>query len=130
MADLYPFKLDFDPILLPGETAHLIKSDAELDVEVRALIGLPEYQHDFGAVTGGTWTLNQNPNVVEMNTMEMAQLRVRVIDDIQLYLKNPGSVELWRGTRQRFYLRQTDGLPEHLTKFFFACSQFYVYEDE
>lgn len=131
MADLHIYQVaDFQPILLPGETVHLVTASGERDVVVKAVGALPEYVHDFGSVTGTTWTLNQSPNVLEMNTGELAQFRVRVLADIQLYLKNPASTEQWRGTNQKFFLPKYPEDDEVLRRFMFAASEFFVWKDE
>ena len=134
MADLYVFRAQFQPILLPGETAHIIKADGELDVECRAVGALPEYQKDFGSVTSGTWLLNQTDTNLEMNDLQLSHLRIRVQDDVQLYLKNPSSVEQWRTMRTKFYLPKFPTLEDPvsgiLAEFLWAASEFFVWEDE
>lgn len=128
MADLYPMKFDFEPLYLPGETVRLVKSDGEIDVEIKAVDGLPLYQADFGSQTATTWDLNNTDQNLRMNKFEFSQLRIRVLDDVQLYLSNPASVQRWRTSLTRFYLPQWPD-EDFLQRFFFAASQFYIWED-
>lgn len=129
MADLYPHKAEFEPLYLPGETVHLVKADGELDVEIKAIDAMPRYQANFGAVTAATWSLNNTDTNLRLNKMELAQFRIIVIDDIQLYLSNPASTQHWRSSLTRFFLPQFPDDDNFLQHFIFGASQFYIWED-
>ena len=90
------YNSDFEPILLVGETARLHKSDGDIDIEALAVNALPEYSNDFGAVAAASWLRDETTTATELDTRELAQFRLRVIDDVRLYLKNPQSTKYWR----------------------------------
>lgn len=125
----------FDPILLEGHTANLFGAElpAEgLPVRCVTLGAMPEYRKDFGALTAATWDTDNQDTNLEMGKYELCQLRMRVIDDIQLRLKNPGSVMQWRTMSTAFYLPQfpvVDGETFWKT-YLFRASEFYVFEDD
>lgn len=131
-ADLYTFKTNFEPILLPGETAHLITANTYLDVECVDVGALPEYYKDFGALTAATWDADNEDTNLEMNDWELGQFRVRIVDDIKMRFNNPGSVRQWRTKSGEFYLRQFPTVPEEqfLQEYLFKASEFFVYEDD
>ena len=125
----------FDPILLEGHTANLF--GAELPVEglpVRCVTlgALPEYMKDFGTLTAATWDTDNSDTNLEMGKYEMAQLRMRIVDDIQLKLKNPSPVAQWRTMSTQFYLPQFPiGDSETFLKhFLFRASEFFAFEDD
>lgn len=127
------FSKDFEPILLEGDTATLKGTglpEIGLNVRCIAVGGLPEYKADFGALTAATPDTDQTDVNLEMNTMELAQYRIRVVSEMRLQLKHPGSVQQWRTKNTQFYLPQypMDG-PSHLQEFLFSASEFLVFED-
>ena len=77
MANLYVYKTEFEPILLPGETAHLITATTTLDVECIAVGALPEGIKDFGSLTGGAWSRDQENTDLELPSKELSQFRMR-----------------------------------------------------
>ncbi len=117
---------------MPGETAKLVTANQTIDVECLAVGALPEYQKDFGALTAATWDTDNEDTNLEMQDWEIAQYRVRVVDDMKLRLNNPGSVRQWRTKGTDFYLRQFPTVPEEqfLQEFLFKASEFFVYEDD
>lgn len=130
--DGYTYKTAFEPVALPGESLHLIKTDQELDVEIVSVGAMPWYQHNFGAQTAATWSLNNEITALEMSSLELAQYRIIVLDDYQLYLKNPSGVEQWRTSRNRFFLPQfpTDPGTDWMQQFLFKMSEFFVWEND
>ena len=132
MADLYAYKTNFEPILLPGETARLITSAKTLDIECIAVGALPEYQKDFGALVAATWDTDNEDTNLEMGDKEFSQLRMRILDDMKLRFNNLGSVRQWRTAKTDFYLKQfptADG-ENFLKEYLFKASEFFVYEDD
>ena len=126
------FWTNFEPILHPRETAHLITANEELDVECVAVGALPEYQKDFGALTVATWDTDNEDTNLEMQTMELSQLRMRVLDDMKLRFNNLAPTRQWRTSKTDFYLKQfpqTAG-DDFLREFLFKASEFFIYEDD
>ena len=128
------FNTDFDPILLEDDTATLFGTglpEAGLSVRCIAAGALPEDWHDFGALVAGTWDTDQQDTNLEMNTMELAQYRLRVVTEMKLRLKHPGSVTQWRTKSRTFYLPQypSGEGDSHLAEFYWKASEFFVFED-
>jgi len=126
------FNQDFEPILLPGETARIITATKTLDVECVAVGALPEYSKDFGALTAATWDTSQEDTNLEMADNELAQLRMRLVEDVQLRFNNLAPTRQWRTSGTDFILRQfpQNDSDEFLKKFMFAASEFFVWEDD
>jgi len=132
MAELYIYKPSLEPIGLPGETFHLIRAAGEEDVEIAAVDALPEYIKDFGAIGAASWLRDQEDTNLELSGNEFGQFRMRVIDDVQLYIKNPSAVQKWRTSKANFYLPQYPSDPTDivLRNYYFVASEFFLYEDE
>ena len=124
------YNSDFEPILLVGETARLHKSDGDIDIEALAVNALPEYSNDFGAVAAASWLRDETTTATELDTRELAQFRLRVIDDVRLYLKNPQSTKYWRTRSVDFYLPQFPEDVAFLQNFYFVASEFLVWEKD
>ena len=126
------YEKDFLPILLEGQTATLFGTglpEQGLNVKCIAMGALPEYWKDFGALTAGSAIVDQTDSNLQMNTMEMAQLRMRVITDMQVKLKNSTSVRQWRTKNTTFYLPQFEGLPGKIQEWYWSASEFFIWED-
>jgi hypothetical protein len=126
---------DFEPLLIEGMTATLQgarQAPNGLNVECIAVNAMPEYLHDFGALTAATWSNDNEDTNLEMGKWELVQLRMRVLDDIQVKLKNPSSVSQWRTNRTAFYLPQfPTGVGEDFLKhWFWKASEIFIFEDE
>ena len=132
MGDQYQFKTSFEPILLPGETAHIITEKEAIDVKCVAVGALPEYQKDFGAVTAAAWLTDKEDTNLEMSTLGFSQLRMRILDDMKLRFKNLGSTTQWRTGKTEFYLRKfpTEPGQDFLKEFLFKASEFFIFEDD
>ena len=132
MANLYVFKSPFEPVFLPGETAQLITASQTLNVECVAVGALPEYLKDFGALTAATWDTDNEDTNLEMATMELAHLRMRVLDDMKLRFNNLGPTRQWRTSKADFYLKQfpQEEGQDFLKEFLFKASEFFVFEDD
>ena len=126
------FWTNFEPILQPREMAHLVTASQELDVECVAVGALPEYQKDFGALTAATWDTDNEDTNLEMNTLELSQLRMRVIDDMRLRFNNLSPTRQWRTSKTDFYLKQfpTEAGEDFLKEFLFKASEFFIYEND
>ena len=126
------FNPRFDPILLPGETATLITPSEHIDVQCIAVGALPEYLHDFGALTAATWDVDQEDANLEMTQNEFAQLRIRIVDDMKMELNNLGTTKQWRTAKTNFYLRQfpTSDDEGFLKEFLFKSSEFFIWQKD
>lgn len=128
------FNLNFDPVLLPNETATLFGTPFPADgqpVRCRAVGGLPEYIKDFGSLTAGSWSTDQEDTNLELLTNELGQYRMRVLADMQVKLKNPSAYQQWRTSKGEFVLRRFPTEPgmDFLAAFLFRVSEFYVWEE-
>jgi len=135
MPELFRYSNNFEPILLEGLTATIRGSGVKVDglnVKCTAITALPEYYKDFGALTAATWSNDNEDTNLEMGTMELAQYRMRIVDDIQLRLKNPSSVQQWRSLRANFHLPMFPQNVEDdwLKVFLWKASEFFVFEDD
>ena len=126
------FSGEFDPILLPRETAHIITANEEFDAECVAVGALPEYEKDFGALVAATWDTDNEDANLEMSNNELSQLRIRVIDDIKLRFNNLAPTRQWRTSKVDFYLRQfpQEEGEDFLKEYLFKASEFFVFEDD
>lgn len=127
------YNINFDPVLLPGETATLKGSEFPnegLPVICQAYLALPEYVKDFGALVAATWLDDQEDTNLELGLSEFSQMRIEVQDDIQVKIKNPPAVELWRSATTPFYLKQLPTEPgqDWLKQLLWRMSEFYIYE--
>lgn len=133
MPELYRYSDNFDPIFLEGFTAKIFGSGLPQDgknVRCVSVDAMPEYINDFGALTAGVWLTDQQDNNLEMNTYELSQLRIRVIDDVQVRLRNSPPVQRWRTLRTAFYLPQfPQGDDEFLKRWLWKASEFFVWEN-
>jgi hypothetical protein len=128
------FSTDFDPILLPNETATLFGAAFPTEgqpVKSRWVGSLPEYTKNFGALTAGVWATAQEDSNLELGSLELGQMRCRVIDDILLRMNNPTSTEQWRTNKTRFHISKfslEDG-ENFLSKMLWRMSEFFVWEN-
>jgi len=126
------YNSEFNPVALPGETLHIIKSDGKLDVVVRAITALPEYIKNFGALTANTWLTTQQDTNLEMTSMELGQYRFRVQFDGRVKLYNPSSIKLWRTAKTDFWIGKypIESGEDFLKQYVWRASEFFVFEDE
>jgi len=132
VANLYQFRTEFEPILLPGETAHLITATTKLDVECIAVGALPEKVKDFGALTGADWKRDQENTDLELPANELAQFRMRIVDDFRIEFSNLTATKQWRTAKAIFDLPQfpTLSAEDFLKQFYFKASEFYVWQKD
>jgi len=132
MAELYSYKLGFEPIVLPGESVKIITENEQFSAQCVAVGALPEYTKDFGALTAAIWdTENQDTNL-KMPENTLAQLRMRVVTDMQLRFNNLGSTRQWRTNSQSFILPQfpQEAGEDFLKEYLFAASEFFILKDD
>ena len=126
---------NFDPILLEGHTAILFGAELPpegLSVRCVTVGALPEYQKDFGSLTAATWDQDNQDTNLEMGKFELAQLRMRVLDDIKVRLKNPSPVSQWRTMNTTFHLPMfpAGDSETFLKHYFWRASEFFTFEDD
>lgn len=128
----HQFATEFEPILLPGETAHLITATTKLDVECIAIGALPERVKDFGAITGAEWITDQENTDLELPNNELGQFRMRIVDDLRMEFNNLSPTKQWRTSKAVFYLPQFPAVSaeDFLKQFYFKASEFFTWEDD
>lgn len=133
MPDLYQYSNDFDPLFLPGRTVTLYGTGLDVNglaVRCSAVGALPEYVHDFGALTATVWSTDEQITNLDMNPLELAQLRMRLVDDVKVQFKNSAAVQQWRTKATPFYMpRITADEPEWLSRWLWKSSEFFIWED-
>ena len=134
MPDLFRHSNAFEPILLENMTAVLFGAELPeegMSVVCRAMMALPEYYKDFGALTAATWDTDNEDVNLEVGELELAQYRMRLLDDMQCRLKNPAAREYWRTSKAKWYLPQfpTSDDDSWLKNYLWKASEFFVYKD-
>lgn len=128
------FSADFQPLLLEDMTATLFGAELPADglnIVCKSVGAMPEYIKDFGSLTAAVWDADNEDTNLEMGDMELLQLRMRVLDDIRVRLKNPGSVQQWRTSKTNFYLPQFPPGDDNKfwKEFLWVQSEIFVFED-
>lgn len=127
------FDTDFNPILLEGMNATLFGSQfssSGLNVVCVGVGALPEYQKDWSTLATVTWSYDNEDTNLEMPKMELAQLRMRVIDDFKVQIKHPSSVSQWKTSKANFYLRQWfEDDDDAYKNFLWKASELLIFED-
>jgi len=123
---------EFRPVLLPGETAHLITQQGMVDIECVAVGALPEYTKDFGALVAATWTTDQEDENLELSDMELGQYRMQVLSDVKLRFNNLSPTRQWRTSKTDFTLGQfpQNEHDDFIKNLKFMQSEFFVYKDD
>lgn len=125
---------EFSPILEVGHSVILKGSDFPADgksYRCVAVDALPEYIKDWGSLTAATWSTDNEDTNLELATNELAQMRMMVLDDIKVRLKNPAPVTKWRTAKTTFYLPMfpsTEG-EDWLKNYYFRLSELYYWQD-
>lgn len=135
MPELFRYNNSFEPLLLEGYTVTLYGAglpDIGKNVRCVGVGALPEYYNNFGAVTANVWLTDVQDTNLIMNTMEFSQLRMRVVDDVRLRLRNSAPVQQWRTRDTPFYLPQFPQTPgeDFLKEFLFKASEFFIWQDQ
>lgn len=95
----------FAPILVIGDLVQLIKSSGVVNVEVIGTYPLLSHRHDFGTLTPGTNSLDQECTHLDQQTGILAQIRFIVRNGFDLSYEIPSGVAIAvtdnsvRGTR-------------------------------
>lgn len=133
MPDLYRFSRYFEPIFLEGYVVKLLGAGLPMEgkvVRCVAVGAMPEYVHDFGALTAATWDENNTTANLEMNPMEMSQLRMQPMDDMRVHLYNSSPVQQWRTKNTSFFLPMYPvGADLPTLEYLWRASEFFVWED-
>ena len=128
------YSATFDPILLPNETALLLGPSHPTEgqpVRCRWVGALPEYQKDFSTLTAATWKPDQEDSNLELNPLELGQMRFRILEDMMVRLANPASTQQWRTAKTRFHITKwpTESGQDFLKEMLFRMSEFFVWQD-
>ena len=127
------FDPQFKGVLEVGHTVILKGSAFEKGESFRCIAvgALPEYIKDFGALTAATWSSDNEDTNLELETNELGQLRMQVLDDIIVRLKNPAPVSQWRTAKTRFYLPKfpTDAAEDWEKELLFRMSEFFYFHN-
>ena len=128
------FSATFEPILLPNETALLLGPAHPTEgqaIKCRWVGALPEYQKDFSTLTAATWKTDQEDTNLELGTLELGQMRFRILEDMQVRLGNPAATHQWRTARTRFHITKwpTESGQDFLKEMLFRMSEFFVWEN-
>ena len=130
------YSKDFEPLLLETDTAKIFGAGIPTDglsVKCVAVGAMPEYTKDWGALTGGTWSTDNEDTNLEMGKMELGQFRMIISSNtglVQMRLKNPAAVTQWRTAKTNFVLPSfpVDGTTFQ-QEFYWVQSEFFVFED-
>lgn len=132
MPDLFRYSNAFEPLLLEGYTAKLYGAGLPQEgknVRCVSVGALPEYAADFGALTATVWLTDQIDANLRANNMEFNQIRMRVLDDMYVRLRNSGPVQQWRTRETTFFLPPFPADPDDwLAEFLLKQSEFFVWE--
>jgi len=125
---------EFNPILEVGHSIILKGSPFKTAGESYrcvAVDALPEYIKDWGALTAATWDSDNGDTNLELDSNELGQLRMMVLDDLRVRLKNPGSVTKWRTAKTTFYLPQfpSTAAEDWMKSYLFRMSEFFYWKD-
>ncbi len=123
----------FEPLLLEEQTATLFGTglpDNGLNVKCVAVGALPEYGADFGSVAAGAWDTENSDANLEMNTMELSQLRMRVVSEMKIRMSHPSSVKQWKTKSAQFSLPQFPiDAGDFLQEYYWKASELFIFED-
>jgi len=122
------YREEFEPIALPGEYIKVIGAGGKNNVKyfrVIAIEPLPVYEHDFGSINAGETKEKQEVQALYVPRGQLAQYRVRVIDNIRLYMYQPRSDSKFTTKKAKFYIS-----PEIAGTDFVNLTEFYVFEDQ
>ena len=86
----YAFKEEFEPVALPNEKICLLPDKKYYRVVY--VEQLPVVEKDFGAITAGNTLTDQEITELQMNKNELVQVRIEIVDDIEITVKQPKSV--------------------------------------
>jgi len=128
------YNIDFEPLLLEGDTVRLLGAgipNEGLNVKCVAVGAMPERTKNFGALTGGTWDVDQEDTALEMGAMELGQFRMMIkTENIECRLKNPAPTQQWKGPKGNWHLPSWPfEAGDFLQKFYWVQSEFFVFED-
>lgn len=124
----------FKGILEVGHTVILKGSNfpaAGKNFRCIAIDALPQYIKDFGALSATTWDNDNEDTNLELGINELGQLRMMVIDDIRVKIKNPAPVAKWRTAKTSFYLPQLPitASEDWMKEYIFRLSEFFYWEN-
>ena len=125
---------EFKAILEPNHTVILKGSGFPAEgksYRCVAVDALPQYIKDWGSLTAATWSPDNEDTNLELDSNELAQMRMMVLDDLRVRLKNPAPVAKWRTAKTTFYLPMFPSTADEdwHKAFLFRMSEFLYFED-
>lgn len=125
------YAFDFEPMFRLGDTVQVIKSDGIKQVRVDAVDALPYRRLDNGSTSADTVGIDFTQ--LDMASGEMAQYRFAPMDLFEVEFTHPSTVvRRWRSDTTNFRLPPylIGDYPPELVRYFFAASEFWVFEDD
>src|SRR3990167_137777 len=122
----------FEPFFQLGDTAHVYKSDGEIDILIEGVGAMPLHRENLGTATA---TSNSNDvTELDMPDGEIAQYRFSPVTNFTVAFTHPSSTtRQWKSDSATFVLptwSEDATMPEALRNYYFAASEFWVYEQE
>ena len=126
------YNSEFDPVILPGETATIVASNETVKIRCLAVGALPEYIKDFGDLTAVTWSRDNEDSNLEFDNTTLAQFRMRILDNFKMEFSNLGPTKQWRTDKVNFFLQQfPQGDGENFLKtYLWKASEFFVWRND
>jgi len=119
---------DFEPIAKPSENVCIIGAEGKGNTKyykIVAIESLPFYEHDFGAVNAGQTLKDQEVKALYLNARQLAQYRIRLVDDVELQLKQPKSDTKFTTKSGEFKISRDIAGTD-----FTNLTEFFVFEDQ
>lgn len=124
---------DFEPIAKPSENVCIIGAEGKGNTEYYKIVAiepLPFYEHDFGAVNAGQTLKDQEVKALYLNAGQLAQYRIRLVDDVELQLKQPKSDTKFTTKSGEFKISRDIAPIFHCRTDFTNLTEFFVFEDQ
>jgi len=122
------YREEFEPVALPGEYIKVIGAGGKNNVRyfrVVAIEPLPIYEHDFGAINAGQTLEKQEVEALYVPAGQLAQYRIRVVDDVRLYMYQPRSDAKFSTRKDRFHISRDIAGTD-----FVNLTEFFVFENQ
>lgn len=122
------FQEEFVPIAKPNENIAVIGARGKNNIKyyrVVAVEPLPLFEKDFGAINAGETLREKEVEELYVNEGQLAQYRIRLVDDVELYIKQPKSDTKFSTKKGTFKITRDIAGTD-----FVNLTEFYVFEDQ
>ncbi|MEM2661597.1 MAG: hypothetical protein QXS74_09790 [Nitrososphaeria archaeon] len=114
------FKKDLEPVALPDEVIKIIPDN--IFYKVKKVVPLPTIVYDFGPMNAGQKDIEPIDIVkdsvkLEMPKNQLAHFRIKLLDDFEVFLKQPKTTSKFTTTHREFYV-STNTPYDNLTEWF------------